>query len=143
MLLVLLKLDLRKKSFNFSFLAAIALNVLIYFEIPRILMIWLYLRTASSLSLSLLHALIATPLLTCYYSGLLMLGKGKWASLSIFFLFLAINRISMIVNKSDSYYSELPLPLVYLLLLLFPPILSQRVIGVLLRTDLYSDSSKL
>ena len=143
MVLNLLKHNLRKRTLTFDFLLAFSLNLVLYFEFPRVIMISLYLWSLSSFWVSLLHAVISTPLICFYYSSVLMLGKSKCLSLFLFILFLFVNRISMVINFPHNYLFEIPVPLTYILLLLFPPVFSQRILGIFLRTNSYADSPKL
>ena len=138
----LVKIEFRKKSLSASFLSALTVSHFFFLDLPQSLLSSLYLWSSSSFWLQLLHSLLAVPMLTCFYSSLLINGKTKFASLFILCFTIFLNQLSVCINNKDIYNFEVPVPLCYAFLLLFPPLFSQRAFSFLI-DGTYLESPKI
>ena len=95
----LVKIEFRKKSLSASFLSALTVSHFFFLDLPQSLLSSLYLWSSSSFWLQLLHSLLAVPMLTCFYSSLLINGKTKFASLFILCFTIFLNQLSVCINS--------------------------------------------
>lgn len=124
-----------------SFMLSLSLAIFLGQHLLELATIFFRTSPAQAL-LIILHKLIEMPLLVAYSSTLILNGKNSFTACIFFGILVICPYLHRFLSSAHSFTSNLDPRLSLLLLLLFPPVFSLRIVSFFLVKD-YWDSAKI